>query len=135
MGNCSCNFKLSRLDTKLVKMQKVAEIAKDIMEKAESFLFIQDALKLTTTEQGFEMIVDDVLLESQKKAHALTQVFSDGYDPEGRVCSICNENPCCCTTGENDETEGLRVKAGGLDDTHMPDDLSETAASRLPLKP
>ena len=91
---------MDRLEKKLAKFKKIAEIASSVLEDAEGFSFIQDALEITTTEQGFELIVDDQLLNLQKKTHALTKVFDEDYDPEGRLCSICNDNPCHCTTGE-----------------------------------
>ena len=91
---------MDRLEKKLAKFKKIAEIAESVLQDAQEFSFIQEALEITTTEQGFEIIVDDQLLNLQKKAHALTKVFEDDYDPEGRLCSICNDNPCYCTTGE-----------------------------------
>lgn len=100
MATRPCIFKLNRVETKLAKFRKIAEIANSILVDAEGFSFIQEALEITTVQQGFELIVDDQLLNLQKKAHALTKVFDDDYDPEGRLCSICDENPCYCTTGE-----------------------------------
>lgn len=91
---------MERLDRKLAQFQKITEIAESILHDTQGFLGIQKALEITTTLGGFEMIVDDQLLNLEKKAHALTQVFSDDFDPEGRVCSICGDNPCCCTTGK-----------------------------------
>lgn len=91
---------MNRLDRKLAKFQKITEIAESILHDTQGFLGIERALEITTTPGGFEMIVDDQLLNLEKKAHALTQVFRDDYDPEGRVCSICEDNPCHCTTGE-----------------------------------
>ena len=91
---------MKRIDEKLAKFQKITEIAESILHDAQGFLAIQKALEITTKPRGFEMIADDQLLNLEKKTHALTQVFSDDYDPEGRVCSICEDNPCYCTTGK-----------------------------------
>ena len=87
---------MNRLDRKLMQFQKASEIAKDIVEDAEGFLFVENVLR-QTSGQSFELVVDSALLELAKKATALRNVFSADYDPEGRVCSICKDNPCFCS--------------------------------------
>lgn len=86
-------FELKR---KLAQFKKSAEIAKDIIEYADKQENNLDALRLTSGK-GFELIMDSALLELEKKATALQKVFRADYDPEGRVCSICEDNPCCCS--------------------------------------